>query len=85
MIEESSVLTAATVHRWITVYVATLLDMTSDTIDPTVPLANYDLDSVDAVEMAMKFECAFGRAIHPESFMDGDKSIDELAERLADP
>lgn len=81
----STVLTAATVNRWITVYVATLLGLDSGTIDPAAPLANYDLDSVDAVEMAMQFECAFGRAIHPESFMDGGKSIGALAEQLADP
>lgn len=83
--EDTAVLTAETVKRWITVYVATLLNLESATIDPAAPLANYDLDSVDAVEMAMRFECAFGRPIHPESFMDGVKSIGALAEQLADP
>lgn len=85
MMEESPVPAAAAVHRWITVYVATLLGMQSDRIDPTAPLATYDLDSVDAVEMAMQFECAFSRPIHPETFMVGDQSIDALAKRLADP
>lgn len=82
--EEGAVLTEATIGRWITVYVATLLGLESETIDPAAPLASYDLDSVDAVEMALRFESTFGRPIHPETFMDGSKSISALAEQLAD-
>lgn len=83
--EELTVPTVTTVNRWITVHVATLLGVDSGTIDPAAPLSTYDLDSVDAVEMAMRFECAFGRPIHPESFMDGDRSITSLAQQLAGP
>ncbi|NYZ11328.1 acyl carrier protein [Azospirillum sp. RWY-5-1] len=83
--EELTVPTVTAVNRWIMVHVATLLGVDSGTIDPAAPLSTYDLDSVDAIEMAMQFECAFGRAIHPEIFMDGDRSIDALAEQLADP
>ena len=81
--DEGTPFSVAAVTRWITVYVATLLGMDSDTIDPAAPLATYELDSVDAVEMALRFEIAFNRPIHPESFMDGTPSIEQLGKRLA--
>lgn len=68
--------------QWIQNYLAELIGETIETIDINLPLSSFDLDSIDAVMMAMKLEEAFGFSIHPETFLDGDASIRDSSERI---
>ena len=66
-------------RRWIVVYLAVLVGQDSDAIDIDIPFRHFDLDSVDAVEMASEFEKAFGYAIGPEFFLNGDTTVRDMA------
>ena len=69
-------------QQWMTAYIATVTGISSDIIRPAEPMRTYDLDSLDAVEMALDFERMYGLAVHPEFFMDGAASIESLVESL---
>jgi len=70
------------VGRWAILYVATVAGEDSDTLDLEAPMSVHDFDSVDAVEMAMEFEQAFGCEADPEQFLRGDHTLADLIERL---
>lgn len=73
------------VKRWMTLYLAILIGEPSETIDTSESLSFFDLDSIDAVNMAIELEDKFGIALHPETFLDPDSSIDQVSERLTYP
>ncbi|CBS88970.1 acyl carrier protein [Azospirillum lipoferum] len=70
-------------QRWMMAYLATICGFAADAMDPGQPLAGYDLDSVDAVEMALEMEKAFGIALHPETFLESRNSVAAIADTLA--
>ena len=70
------------IERWLVVYIAVITGEDSDSVDVGAPLSRFDLDSVDAVEMAQEFEKAFARRIGPEFFLQGDQSLRQLVPRL---
>lgn len=72
----------AAIRGWMLAYLATLTGRPSEELDAGEAMAVHDLDSVDAVEMALRFEQAFGVAIHPDSFLDRDASVESLAAAL---
>lgn len=69
--------------RWIKVYLATVVGDPADSIDSSAPLSEYDLDSIDAVTMALEMEKMFDISVHPETFLDGDASIDDIVEQMS--
>ncbi len=73
---------AERVRRWVVVYIGVLVGEESDTIDMDAPFSRFDLDSVDAVEMAAEFEKAFGCEVGPEFFLQGTPSLREMVPRL---
>ncbi len=73
---------AARISRWMVVYLAVLVGQDSDAIDIDTPFRQFDLDSVDAVEMAAEFERAFGVDIGPEFFLRGEVTVREMVEAL---
>lgn len=74
----------ARVRRWIVVYLAVLVGKDSDAIEIDVPFSHFDLDSVDAVEMAAEFEKAFSFEIGPEFFLRGEPTVSEMAAALVE-
>ncbi len=70
------------IQRWIVIYLAILVGEESDTIDVDAPFSRFDLNSVDAVEMAAEFEKAFGCEIEPEFFLIDTPSVSEMVPRL---
>ena len=56
----------------------------SDSIDMDAPFSRFDLDSVDAVEMAAEFEKAFGCEVGPEFFLQSTPSIRDMVPRLVE-
>lgn len=70
------------IQRWIVVYLAVISGEDSASIDIDASLAAYDIDSVDAVEMALQFEKAFGREIGAEFFLRSEPSLRELAGQI---
>jgi acyl carrier protein len=75
------------IGRWVVIYLAVLSGVDSDSIDLDTRFAEFDIDSVDAVEMAAEFAKAFGVDIGPEFFLRGDQPVrhmvDELVERVS--
>lgn len=69
-------------QRWMTIYLATLIGEPVESLDVSDPLSEYDLDSIDAVTMAIETEQKFGVEVHPETFLASDASIAEIASRL---
>jgi acyl carrier protein len=72
------------IERWIVVYFAVLTGRSSEAIDLDQPLADFDLDSVDAVELTSEFEKAFGHELDPEFFLRGGRSLREVVAGLAE-
>ncbi|WP_049976451.1 acyl carrier protein [Azospirillum sp. B506] len=64
-------------------YLATICGEAAERMDPGQPLAVYDLDSVDAVEMALEMEKAFRIVLDPEIFLDTATSIAAIATAIA--
>ncbi len=67
------------VLRWIIVYLAVISGEDSDMIDPDTALSHFDIDSVDAVEMALQFETTFDHPVGAEFFLSTQSTIRELA------
>lgn len=72
-----------TIGRWVVLYIAIISGEDADTLDLSAPLSYFDVDSLDAVEMAFEFEKKFAREVDPEIFMDSDRTIVQLIEALA--
>ncbi|WP_018389704.1 acyl carrier protein [Ancylobacter sp. FA202] len=70
------------VLRWIVIYLAVISGEDSETIDLDSHLSHFDIDSVDAVEMALQFETTFNRPIGAEFFLVSELTIRELAGRI---
>lgn len=70
------------VRRWVVVYIGVLVGEESDSIDMDSPFSRFDLDSVDAVEMAAEFEKAFGCEVRPEFFLQSAPSLREMVPQL---
>ena len=70
--------------EWIKIYLAVLIGEPSESIDTTSPLSYFDLDSLDAVNLALELEDRFGFAVHPETFMDYNASINDISLRLSE-
>ncbi|WP_428028797.1 acyl carrier protein [Ancylobacter sp.] len=74
---------ATQIGRWIIVYLAVISGEDSDAIALDANLSAFDIDSVDAVEMAMQFEKAFNCQIGAEFFLRDEATIQQLADELA--
>jgi acyl carrier protein len=74
----------ARVDRWLVMYLAVLTGEKSEAIDRAASLSAFDIDSVDAVEMAAEFEKAFDCEVDPEFFLRGRESIAEMVPFLAE-
>lgn len=62
--------TAIEIQDWIVVYVAELLEVDADEIDPSVPFERYGLDSASAIGMTGDIENWLGRKIDPTLLYD---------------
>jgi acyl carrier protein len=69
---------AGRIDRWLAIYLAVLVGKPSGAIDRDMPLSRFDIDSVDAVQMALEFERAFNCQVGPELFLGGGQSIREM-------
>lgn len=79
--EESSA-DAERIRRWVLVYLGVLVGEDSGSIDIDVPFSRFDLDSVDAVEMAAEFERAFGCEVGPEFFLQSAPTLRAMIPHL---
>ncbi|MBV6625897.1 MAG: acyl carrier protein [Rivularia sp. (in: Bacteria)] len=70
------------IEEWITSYVANLLEVDAEEIDPTIPFDRYGLDSSAAVGMTGDLEDWLGREIDPTMIYDYP-TIKALAECLS--
>lgn len=61
---------AAPLHHWLTDRLAVYLDRLPDSIDPTVPLAEYGMDSVGALSLCGDIEDTFRIAVDPSLAWD---------------
>lgn len=68
-----------TLQRWMKIYLATLIGESVDSLDTSDPLSEYDLDSIDAVTMAIEMEQKFDIEVHPETFLASEASIFEIS------
>ncbi len=68
--------------RRVTLHVAAIAGRPSETVQPSASLAAFDIDSVDAIEMAMRMERELGCEVDPELFLRSDATIEALAEAL---
>lgn len=71
-----------TLQRWLQVYIATIVGDAADSLDLSDPLSEYDLDSIDAVTMALEMEQKFNIEVHPETFLASERSITEIANQF---
>lgn len=75
-------LDSETLNRWILVYLATLIGEPTDSLDPSDPMSEYDLDSIDAVTMAIELQNTFKFQVHPETFMRQSETVHDVVARL---
>ncbi|WP_405876790.1 acyl carrier protein [Streptomyces sp. NBC_01136] len=57
--------TEAPLYQWLTTHLAVYLDRLPESIDPTVPLAEYGMDSVCALSLCGDIEDDFAIAVEP--------------------
>ena len=72
-----------TLERWMKVYLATVIGEPSETVNTSEPLSIFDLDSIDAITMAVELEQKFKIEASPEHFLDGTSSINAIANKIA--
>ena len=72
------------ISRWLVVYLAVLTGQDSDSIDLSQQIADFDLDSLDAVELAAQFEKTFGHELDVELFLQGAKSLGDVVTAMAE-
>lgn len=70
------------IERWLLLHLATLAGEPVESIDPRASLAVHDLDSFDAIHMALEIREIFGCEVDPELFMVRDRTVAELVEML---
>ena len=75
----------AALTRWIQLHLAVLTGEPSESIDIDGALGVFDLDSLDAVTMALEMEKAFGIEVEPETFLESDQTIAGVVAALAQP
>jgi len=68
-------------HQWLTTHLAVYLDRLPESIDPTVPLAEYGMDSVCALSLCGDIEDDFGITVEPSLAWDYP-TVAELAAHL---
>jgi acyl carrier protein len=73
---------AEQIRRWVVVYLGVLVGEDARSIDIDAPFFSFDIDSVDAVEMAAEFEKAFGCEVGPEFFLQSAPSVREMVPHL---
>jgi acyl carrier protein len=83
-IAEESPADVERIRRWVVVYLGVLVGEDSRSIDIDVPFSRFDLDSVDAVEMAAEFEKAFRCEVGPEFFLQSAPTIRAMVPRLVE-
>jgi acyl carrier protein len=69
-------------RHWMKEYISAVVGEPVDSIDHTAQFLAFDLDSIDAVTMAISMENAFNTEVSPEMFLDGLTSIDEIVSQL---
>ncbi|MFD7532791.1 MULTISPECIES: acyl carrier protein [unclassified Streptomyces] len=74
---------AASLYGWLTDRLAVYLDRAPESIDPTVPLAVYGMDSVCALSLCGDVEDDFGIAVEPTLAWD-HPTVAALAGHLAE-
>lgn len=67
---------------WLTKYIAELIGESSEEIDTSEKLFEYDLDSIDSLRMAVEMEEAFGVEVPSDTFFDGLTTLDEVIDRF---
>lgn len=72
----------AALTRWMQLHLAVLTGQPSETISVDEPFRTFDLDSLDAVTMALEMEKALGVDISPEMFLNGDATIAVITDRM---
>lgn len=82
LVREQIVVGADEIGRWILVLIAVMIGDPVESLDASAPLSDYDFDSIDAVNMALDLEEKIGLQVHPELFLDGALSVDDIAARL---
>jgi acyl carrier protein len=68
-----------TLTHWMKEYLSELIGEPLETIDIEAPLSYFDLDSIDAVNMALTLGEVTGVDIHPGTFLDDNSSISDLS------
>lgn len=73
---------AGEIQQWLTVYLANLLELPYEDVDPTIAFANYGLDSAAAVGMTGELETWLGQDVDP-TLPYIYTTIEALAQHLA--
>lgn len=68
--------------RRVTLNFAVVSGRPSESVAPDETIGSFDIDSVDAIEMAMQMERELGYEIDPELFLRGDLTLGAVAEAL---
>lgn len=79
----SSVTDPAALTRWMQLHLAVLTGQPSETLSVDEPFGTFDLDSLDAVTMALEMEKALGVEVAPETFLDSEATIATITDRVA--
>ncbi len=75
---ETITLDIETLQRWMTIYLATIIGDPVESLDVLDPISEYDLDSIDAINMAITMEKKFSIQVHPETFLQSHMSISDI-------
>jgi len=65
-------------ERWIKEYIAGLIGEPFESIASDMQFLEFDMDSIDAVTMALEMEKALNMDVPPEIFLDGLTTIEEV-------
>lgn len=68
--------------RRVTVNFAVISGRPSESIEPSETVGSFDIDSVDAIEVAMQMERELGCEIDPELFLRGEATLGALADAM---
>jgi len=82
MTDSQSTPSAENIRAWLVAEVSKRKIIPIETIDTTVPFANYELDSMEAVNLAGELEDWLGVELEPTLVWDYP-TIDKLARHLA--
>lgn len=76
-------LTAAEIQSWIVTYLADLLDIEPDEVNPSIPFDRYGLDSATAVGLTGDLEDWMGKKLDPTLLYDYP-TVETFAQHLAE-